>query len=186
MHLSNFKVYHFINEFDKKNILKIDKNINLIFRNYDKKLSQFFLKKLKNFCHKNGYKIYLSNNVDLANILGFDGVYLPSFNKKLLKKKKLKKNFETLGSAHNLREMKIKEIQGVEKIFLSPLFDTKSKKGLGIYRFKQLSLLTKKTVVPLGGIDNSNIKKLIMLKKSLLASIKYINNKYGIRHKNTN
>ena len=58
---------------------------------------------MKDFCHKNGYKIYLSNNVDLANILGFDGVYLPSFNKKLLKKKKLKKNFETLGSAQNYK-----------------------------------------------------------------------------------
>ena len=185
MHLFNFKVYHFINEFNKKDILKIDKNINLIFRNYDKKLSVIFLQKLKNFCHTNGYKIYLSNNVDLANILGFDGVYLPSFNKKLLKKKKLKKNFETLGSAHNLREMKIKEIQGVEKIFLSPLFDTKSKKGLGLYKFKKLSPLTKKTIVPLGGINNTNIKKLAMLKKSLLASIKYINNKYGIKPKNT-
>jgi|MDTC01.3.fsa_nt_gb thiamine-phosphate pyrophosphorylase len=186
MHLSKFKVYHFINEFNKKDILKIDKNINLIFRNYDKKLSLFFLKELKCFCHKNGYKIYLSNNVDLANILGFDGVYLPSFNKNLLKKKKLKKNFETLGSAHNLHEIKIKEKQGVEKIFLSPLFDTKSKKGLGIYKFRKLSQLTKKTIVPLGGINNSNIKKLILLKKSLLASINYINNKYGIRQKNTN
>ena len=81
--------------------------------------------------------------------------------------------------------MKIKEIQGVEKIFLSPLFDTKSKKGLGLYKFKKLSLLTKKTIVPLGGINNTNIKKLAMLKKSLLASIKYINNKYGIKPKNT-
>tara|TARA_Y100000389_G_C17361542_1_gene464050 strand:+ start:358 stop:918 length:561 start_codon:yes stop_codon:yes gene_type:complete len=186
MHLYYFKVYHFINEFNKKDILKIDKNINLIFRNYDKKFSQIFLKKLKNFCHKNGYKIYLSNNVDLANILGFDGVYLPSFNKKLLKKRKLNKKFETLGSAHNLHEMKIKEAQGVEKIFLSPLFDTKSKKGLGLYKFKNLSLLTKKTIVPLGGIDKNNIRKLIMLKKNLLASIKYINTKYGIRSKNTN
>ena len=186
MHLFNFKVYHFINEFNKKDILKIDKNINLIFRNYDKKLSRLFLKKMKEFCHTNGYKIYLSNNIDLANILGFDGVYLPSFNKNLLKKKKLNKNFETLGSAHNLQEMKIKEIQGVEKIFLSPIFDTNTKKGLGIYKFNSLSLLTRKTIVPLGGINNSNIKTLIMIKTNLLASIKFINNKYGIGLKNTN
>ena len=34
----------------------------------------------------------------------------------------LKKNFKLIGSAHNLNEIKIKEKQGCEEIFLSPIF----------------------------------------------------------------
>ena len=51
------------------------------------------------------------------------GVYLPAFNKKkIIKKFKLRKNFQILGSAHNLIEINRKIEQGCEIIFLAPLF----------------------------------------------------------------
>ena len=107
-------------------------------------------------------KLYLANNIKLAMSLNLDGVYIPSFNKKLnFCKYNLKKNFTILGSAHNIHEIKIKEKQGVKFVFLSPLFKTKDyKKGLEIIRFNMLSRLTKMKVIALGGITKKNYNKL--------------------------
>jgi len=92
--------------------------------------------------------------------LDLDGAYIPSFNKD---KKHLsysaRKNFIILGSAHNIYEMRTKELQGVNAIFLSSIFK-KNKNYLGINKFKSLSLLSKKPLVALGGISDNNLKKL--------------------------
>ena len=66
-----------------------------------------------------------------------------------------------LGSAHNIFEIRIKEKQNVEVIFLSPLFKTKDyKKSLDIIKFNILSQNTNKKVIALGGINKKNINKL--------------------------
>ena len=36
-----------------------------------------------------------------------------------------RKGFKILGSAHNLKEIVVKELQNVEEVFLSPLFKNK-------------------------------------------------------------
>ena len=57
----------------------------------------------------------------------------------------MKKKFLILGSAHNLFEVRMKEKQNVDLIFLSPLFKTKDyTKGLGVIKFNLLSNQTKK------------------------------------------
>ena len=71
---------------NQNHLLKIDKKINLIFRNYENEFDLSFYKKLRDFCHTNGFKIYLANNIKLAFKLGFNGVYLPSFNKQIVQK----------------------------------------------------------------------------------------------------
>ena len=49
----------------------------------------------------------------------------------------LKKEFKIIGSAHNISEIKIKEKQNCEYIFLSPLFKTnKHKYYLNVVKFK--------------------------------------------------
>ena len=79
-----------------------------------------------------------------------------------------------MGSAHNLLEANIKKKQGVSLIFLSPLFQTKNyKKNLGIIRFNILSKLINKKIIALGGINNSNIKKLKMTYSCGFSAIKY-------------
>ena len=96
----------------------------------------------------------------LAINLDLDGVYIPSFNTdKRHLSYSFKKNFIILGSAHNIYEMKVKELQSVDKIFLSSIFK-KNKNYLGIYRFKSFSLLSKKKIIALGGISINNLKKL--------------------------
>ena len=59
-------------------------------------------------------------------------------------------NFKLVGSAHNLKEIKIKELQKVDKIFLSSLFK-KNKNYLGINKFKALIQINKKKNCCFGG-----------------------------------
>ncbi len=115
--------------------------------------------KIKKYCKKKRRKFYLSNNIQLALKLNLDGAYIPSFNKETSHLSySVKENFKIVGSAHNLKEIRIKEKQKVDKIFISSLFK-KNKNFLGINRFKSLSKLTRKKIVVLGGISNDNKKK---------------------------
>ena len=166
--------YYFINKFDTNNIDRQDKHTIIIYRNYSrKKISELLVLKLKKFCRKNNKRFFLSNNIKLAIKLDLDGVYLPSFNKSFGHLGyTLKKKFEIIGSAHNLKEIKYKELQKVNKIFLSSLFK-KNKNYLGINKFKLLSNLTKKKVVVLGGVSKKNIKLIKLLNNSDFAGISY-------------
>ena len=165
--------YYFINKFDTNIIDRQDKYTVIIYRNYSKKVNELLILKLKRFCKKKNKRFFLSNNIKLAIKLGLDGVYLPSFNRSFKHLSyKLKKKFEIIGSAHNLKEIKIKELQKVNKIFLSSLFK-KNKNYLGINKFKLLSNLTKKKVVILGGISKKNIKLIKLLNASEFAGISY-------------
>ena len=99
-----------------------DKRTNIIYRNYAKEIDIQKILNLKNFCKKKDFKFFLSNNVKLAMNLNLDGVYIPSFNKTNQHLfYNFKKRFEIIGSAHSFKEIKIKEKQGVNKIFLSSL-----------------------------------------------------------------
>ncbi len=166
--------YYFINKFDTNNIDKQDKQTIIIYRNYSSdRPDQSLILKIKRYCKKNSIKFYLSNNIKLAIKLNLDGAYIPAFNQNF---KHLtfsyRKNFKLVGSAHNLKEIRVKEKQKVSKIFLSSLFK-KNKNFLGINRFKLLSKLTKKKIVILGGISNKNKKKLSLLDQSEFAGISY-------------
>ena len=133
--------------------------------------------KLKNACKKKNIKFFLSNNTKLAIKLGLDGAYLPAFSKtKKHKAFNLKKNFQLIGSAHNLQEIREKESQNVSYIFLSPIFLTKKRKSfLGIYKFMNLMKLTDKKIACLGGININNIKKIKMLNLNTIAGIRLFN-----------
>ena len=81
------------------------------------------LLEMKAFCKRKGIKLYLANNIQLAIKLGFDGAYIPAFNKSLRHLNyRLKKNFKILGSAHNIKEIRLKEKQNVCLIFISSIF----------------------------------------------------------------
>ncbi|MDB3859140.1 thiamine phosphate synthase [Candidatus Pelagibacter sp.] len=166
--------YYFINKFETNNIDRLDKQSAVIYRNYNSKvLDKELILKLKRYCKKNGIQFYLSNNIGLAIKLDLDGAYIPSFNKSTKHLAfSLKKKFRIIGSAHNIKEIKIKETQLVNKIFLSSLFK-KNKNYLGINKFKLVANLTKKKVVALGGISKKNKNKLKLLKNSEFAGISY-------------
>ena len=174
MHNNIVNKYYFINKLDAININKQDKQTIIIYRNYSSKiLDKNIILKIKKICKKKAIKFYLSNNIKLALKLNLDGAYIPSFNKDFIFNSfKIKKNFELLGSAHTLNEIRIKEKQNINYIFLSPLFkNNKGKRSLGIYRFINLKNLTRKNVVALGGIKTTNFNIIKTINISNIASI---------------
>ncbi len=166
--------YYFISKLDTNSIDRQDKQTIIIFRNYSgiDKIESLILK-IKKYCKKKSIKLYLSNNIKLAIKLDLDGAYIPAFNKSFRHLSySFKSNFQIIGSAHNVNEIRIKEKQKVDKIFISSLFK-KNKNFLGINRFKILTKLTKKKVVVLGGISHKNKKKLSLLNQSEFAGISF-------------
>lgn len=166
--------YYFISTFDTNIIDKQDKQTTVIYRNYNSKIiDEELILKIKKYCKIKKIKFFLSNNIKIAIKLNLDGVYIPAFNKSF---KHLaysyKKDFKIIGSAHNLKEIRTKETQRVQRVFISSIFK-KNKNFLGINRFKNLAKLTKKNVVALGGISRTNIKKINFLIRSDFAGISY-------------
>ena len=165
--------FYFINSFKKNNIDNLDNNTALIYRNYDKKLNIKEILKIKDYCSKKKIKFILSNNLKIALSLKLDGGYIPSFKKDFIHLNyNFRSNFLLLGSAHNLKEVRIKERQKVKIIFISSLFK-KNKNYLGIYKFKNLASLTKKKIIALGGISKMNEKKLKVLNCYGFSGISY-------------
>ena len=152
--------YCFINRFDTNYIGKQDKLTAIIYRNYASIVDLNTIIKIKKYCKKKNYKFFLSNDIKLAIKLNLDGAYIPSFNNGLRHLSySFKKNFLIIGSAHNNKEIKIKEIQGVRAIFLSSIFK-QNKNFLGINKFKLLSKKTDRKIIALGGISEKNFKQL--------------------------
>jgi len=166
--------YYFINKLDTKNIDKLDKQTTVIYRNYSsKRAKENLLIEIKNYCQKRRLKIILSNNIKLAIKLKFDGVYIPSFNTNFNHLNySLYKKFRIIGSAHNVKQIRIKELQKVENIFLSSLFK-RNKNYLGLNKFKLLSKLTRKKIVVLGGVSKQNIKTLQLINNPEFAGISF-------------
>tara|TARA_B100001769_G_C21705848_1_gene389366 strand:- start:22 stop:549 length:528 start_codon:yes stop_codon:yes gene_type:complete len=159
------KQYYFIEKFDKKNLENQSRETAIIYRNYSKNINIIDILKLRKFCKKKKLRLFLSNNFKLALKLDLDGAYIPSFNKSFYHLNfSLKKKFMILGSAHNLKEMRIKELQKVNAIFLSSIFK-KNKNYLGLFKFLNLKSLTGINIIALGGISKTN-KKILKLSNS--------------------
>ena len=183
--MQNFlpKIYCFINDYNLPELLKLSNNINLIYRNYKKQHDTKTIIKLRDFSQKTKRRLFLSNNIRLALNLKLNGIYIPSFNKKinysLVHNKP--KNFSIIGSAHNIREINLKIAQGCEEIFVSSIFKTqKTNKFLDIIKFNLLTYQYKDKVIALGGINEKNYKKLKSTNSIGFASISWAK-KNGLR-----
>ena len=123
MHFKLLNKYYFINTFDTNNFKKQDRKTIIIYRNYNspkKNINEIL--KLKKFFKKKGNKFLLANDFKLALKLKLDGAYIPSFNKNFNHLAySTFQNFAIVGSAHNLKEIRIKEQQKVQDIFISSL-----------------------------------------------------------------
>ena len=152
----------------------MDNQSIVIYRNYNLSFPDIeLILKIKKYCKKKRIKFLLANNIKLAIKLDLDGAYIPSFDKSMLHLAfSLKKKFNIIGSAHNVKEIRTKEIQNVDKIFISSLFK-KNKNYLGINKFKIISNYTKKRVVALGGVSKKNFKKLKLLNTFEFAGISF-------------
>ncbi len=169
-------VFLFIDEFNLKNLSFLNKNIDIIYRNYEKKTDKNTLLSIKKFCKRSKRKFYIANDIKKAIQFNIDGVYIPSFNKQInYSNLNLKKSFDIIGSAHNKKEISIKKAQKCRLIFLSPLFKSKkNNKFLNIIKYNLTVLNEEKQFIALGGINETNIKKVYLTKSVGFAGIRWI------------
>ena len=122
------------------------------------------VKKFRKQCKLKQIKFFIANDTKLAIAVKADGLYVSAFNKNLKSLHYKKSNFSIIGSAHSMKEIKLKILQGCNYIFLSKLFkvdyDDKAP-HLGIIKFNIFCNKISKNLVALGGIK---IEKLNYLK----------------------
>jgi thiamine-phosphate pyrophosphorylase len=177
-----FFIIESIKDICLKNI-KLSNKFNIIYRNNGKiecfeKLMQF-----RKTCRTKKIDFYIANDTKLVTRLKADGLYISAYNKdlRLIKFKRL--NYKIIGSAHNIKELNIKNIQGCSDIVYSRLFDTSYsfKHGsLGVIKFNLLSISRKEKILPLGGINSSRINKLNIIKSDSFALLSEVKKKPAI------
>ena len=148
------KKYYFIIEsikdIDLKK-LKKRKKFTIIYRNQNNSENITDILLFRKKCKTKSVKFYVANNLNLALKLNSDGA---------LHIKKL--NFQIMGSAHSHKEVCMKIKQGCGVIILSKLFSVSYNKKApfyGVIKFNNL-LRSYKNLVPLGGINLSNLNNL--------------------------
>ena len=165
-------------DIDLKNI-KLRNKIYIVYRNLKKQEEMVDLYKFTRTCKLKGIKFYIANNIRLAISVRADGLYISAHNNSLRYLSHKNSKFEMIGSAHNLKEIKIKILQGCHAILYSKLFtvsyDMKSP-FLGVIKFNNISSIHK-VLVPLGGINLDNLNSLNMIKSSGLALMSEIKKK---------
>ena len=163
-----------LNETITNNIIKF-KNIGIIYRPEKSESKNFTqLIKIKNFCKKNKISFYIADNYQLTTKYGANGIFLSSSNKNFIKPMQIKKNFYTIGLAHNCLEYSIKVKQNCKELMLSPIFFNKKyspAKILGVIRFNLISNHWNVKLSALGGINLGNLKRLRMCKINSVAFI---------------
>ncbi len=171
-----FLIIENIRDIELKNI-KIRNKFSIIYRYKNNREITSELLAFRKKCKIKGIKLYIANNPTLANLLKADGIYLSAFNKSLRFLSLKKPNFKIIGSAHDLREITMKIKQGCDLIFLSKLFLVNYNKDapyLGINKFNNF-LKINKDLIPLGGINTSNLNMLRNINTSgfaLLSEVK--------------
>ena len=175
MHYNKLEIFTYVDNLNQENISKLNKNVQIIFRNYKENFKNQDLIKFVDYCKVNNKRVYLSNDIKRAKKLGFDGVYIPSFNNLTFDYKiGIKKDFTILGSAHNVKELLIKKKQNIDVVFISPLFKSdKNKNYLGVIKFNLLSKHAKQKIIALGGINKKNQSFLNILEINGFAAISY-------------
>lgn len=169
-----------LTEHNKKKIIKI-KNLSVVIdeivdnKNIEKILD------IINFCRKNKIKIYLKNQLNLSIKLNLNGILITGDMKNHLISRNIynnKKKFEILGIAHSQYEYFIKKKQNCYNIFLSPIFFNKKyshNKILGISKFNLISKNWNCNLIALGGINYSNIQKILLTKSQGIGFKNFIN-----------
>ena len=177
MHKNLLYKFYFIEKFKKSNIDLLQRNTNIIYRNYKKKYKVDEILLIKNYCRRRGLNFFLSNNIKLAIKLDLDGAYIPSFNTDMGHLSyNFKQKFDLIGSAHNLKQIRIKEKQNAKLIFISSIFK-KNNNYLGINKFRIVSSYTKKEVIVLGGVSKQNIRLINLTEANGFAGISFFETK---------
>ena len=162
------------------NLIKKRGKFNIIYRNNQKDDSFEKLRIFRNTCKRKSIKFFIANDIKLFQKVNADGLYISSYNKSL---KYLNYKTNKIGSAHNVREINTKILQGCREIVFSRLFKTeyKNKRSyLGVVKFNLITYLRGSSFVPLGGIRSNNLNKLNEVNASSFALMSEIKKKPAV------
>ena len=129
------------------------------------------------FAKKNKIPFLIKNNIKKCFKFNSTGIYIDATNKKIIKTQLFKRKFIIIGTAHNQLEYYFKKRQNCKIIALSPIFHNPKfsiNKILGTTKFNLISRIWKIDLCALGGINESNIKKINITKASAIAFQRYI------------
>jgi thiamine-phosphate pyrophosphorylase len=174
-----FLIIESIKDIDLRNIKLINRYI-IIYRNSGKIENIDKLVRFRRCCKSKKIDFYISNDEKLTSDLRADGLYISAHNTNLRLAKLKKSNYKIIGSAHNVKELNIKILQGCSSIIFSRLFKVShpfKKNSLGVIKFNLFKLSRKENLVPLGGINLSNLTKLKMVKSNSFALLSEIKKK---------
>jgi thiamine monophosphate synthase len=172
------KYFIFLDNLEKiieSRILKL-KFINIIIESKRNNESKDFIQIVK-FCKKNKIPFYFTDNYQLCTKHSANGICLSTNNKSLIKPLSLKKDFKVIGKTHNQLDYYIKTNQSCSLIMLSPLFYNNKytiNKILNPLKFNLISKDWKIKISALGGINESNLRKVFLTKTTMIGVKKYL------------
>ncbi len=173
-----FLIIESIRDISLENI-KIRNKFSIIYRKQKIIENKSDLLSFRKKCKLKAIKFFVANDINLALLINADGLYLSAFNKSLRFLSLKKSTFQIIGSAHNLKEIRMKIKQGCKLILLSKLFfvsyDKKST-FLGPIKFNNFLKLNK-NLIPLGGINLKNLNNLKNINSSGFALMSEIKKK---------
>ena len=176
-----FFIIENIKDINLSNIKKPNK-INIVYRSKKKNENIIKLDEFRRVCKQKGVGFFVSNKLRLAYKLKADGIYISAFNKDLSFNRLKNFKFQIIGSAHNLKELKCKILQGCEKILFSRLFKTNypnKPSYFGVIRYNLLKQKFNNSLIPLGGIRLQNLNKLKIIKCDSFSILSEIKKKAG-------
>ena len=139
-------------------------------------------KKIKKICKKHNVKFIINDNPIIAKRVNADGCHLGQKDMNIFKARKILKNKIIGITCHNSIRLAKKAIDyGADYLAFGSFYSSKTKKIRYKASLKILTLakkLTNTPVVAIGGIKDTNYKKLLLNKANFLAISGYIwNNK---------
>jgi len=170
--MNQYHNYIFLDKINSELSLKIKKikKVSIIY--YTDNFEPFNennCKLIRKFCKKINAPFYIVNSLKNAIKYNTAGIYITADNRRIILNKYYK--LKIIGSVHNNLDFYFKTIQNCTLMMLSPLFYNKKysrNKILGSSKFRLISRNWKIDLCALGGINNSNLNKIKLLRIRIL------------------
>ena len=147
-------------------IERLPKNAGLIFRHYDAPDRHRLAGNVVKICRNRDILCFIAGDIQLATDLKADGIHLPEHQ--LRRPTYGLPHFKQAGglvtaATHSLSTGLLAQKQGVDGVFISPVFATKSHAGahhLGLMRFAQIARHLHIPIFALGGVNKTQTTQL--------------------------
>ena len=142
----------------KETVGNLPRGIGVIFRHFGDAVQLSIARDLAGICREQGRPLLVSADPDLANAIGADGVHWPA---KLARRATRAAGLASM-SVHNVQELRLSRILGMDAILVSTVFPSDSpsaRAAIGLERLARVRQSQGPTIYGLGGIDSSNCER---------------------------